>query len=297
MEVSGRRTARETGEFVVISVIVCTLNRAEQLRRCIDAFRKVETKRPWELIVVDNGSTDGTAEFLKSQKHLTYVREERRGLPKAQNAGLRVAGGDIVSFTDDDCYVTPNYIEALRSAFDYNPHVDFVSGRILLFDPEDKPITINTGTEPKVYPAYSYMPPGEVQGCNMAFRRSAIDRVGGFDEYLPSAADVGIVADVLQSGGAGIFDPNIVIYHHHGRKTQKQYHDLMVRYDIGRGAYYAKGLLQSNYRKAYMKGWMETSKASINAPWYSRKKAFALFIRATVRELYGGILYLIGLAR
>src|SRR5947209_20444721 len=111
---------------VPISVIVCTHNRVERLKRCIEALVSVHSDRDWELIVVDNNSVDGTAAYLSSlprrvgQVQIVTTFEPKRGLSAAQNAGARLANGEILAFTDDDCYVRNDFIEAIIRAFSEN---------------------------------------------------------------------------------------------------------------------------------------------------------------------------------
>ena len=98
-----------------LSVVVCTRNRIASLRRCVDALFSATTTRSWELVIVDNGSTDGTNEFLKSvtatrpyRPHVITVFEQTPGLAKARNKGWRAATAEIMAFTDDDCYEAAN---------------------------------------------------------------------------------------------------------------------------------------------------------------------------------------------
>ena len=97
-----------------ISLIICTHNRCQQLRACLEAVSCIEFKGDWELIVVDNGSTDETASVVDNiastaSVAVTYVNERRRGLANAHNAGLAVAAEEIVAFTDDDCYPASDF--------------------------------------------------------------------------------------------------------------------------------------------------------------------------------------------
>src|SRR5262249_2264682 len=102
------------------------------------------------------------------------------GQGRAQNAGWRAATATIIAYTDDDCYVTPNYVDSVLAAFKRD--VGFVGGRVLLFDKDDLAITIATrATEFKLLP-YTFVAAGDFLGANMAFRREILERIGGFDE-------------------------------------------------------------------------------------------------------------------
>src|SRR5262245_32108347 len=126
-----------------VSVVICTHNRVDRLRRCIDSFYRVNTNRGSELIIIDNASTDGTGDFIASlperigKFRLRTAGETKLGLSAAQNTGWRLASGEIIAFTDDDCYVRENFIDALVEAFEEDTTIGFIGGRILLYDSQD----------------------------------------------------------------------------------------------------------------------------------------------------------------
>src|SRR5262245_42907155 len=102
-----------------VSLIICTRNRCAYLRQCLDAVSKTVTNVPWQIVVVDNGSTDATVDYLVGLPSsiggapVVRVSEPRQGLSIARNAGWHVAAGNIMAFTDDDCYISPNFIDAV----------------------------------------------------------------------------------------------------------------------------------------------------------------------------------------
>src|ERR1700758_3612475 len=98
-----------------ISLIICTRDRCAQLVPCLEAIRSIEFKGFWELIIVDNGSHDRTKgvvqEFADTASlPVIYPFEPAPGLGNARNAGVRIAHGAIVAFTDDDCYPAPDFL-------------------------------------------------------------------------------------------------------------------------------------------------------------------------------------------
>jgi glycosyltransferase involved in cell wall biosynthesis len=106
-----------------ISLIICTRDRCHQLARCLDAVRHIAFDRPWELIIVDNGSSDETAavvcEFIKTTNvRAIYLFEPTPSKTNGLNTALETATGQILAFTDDDCYPAPEFLSQVWSAFD-----------------------------------------------------------------------------------------------------------------------------------------------------------------------------------
>ena len=130
-----------------VSLIIATRDRCSQLARCLDAVRSMSFERRWELIVVDNGSMDRTAsvirEFIDSAPFPAhYLFEPKPGLGNAHNAGVAIARGTVLAFTDDDCYPAPDFLSRVWAAFD-DPQLGYIVGRIMLHDPADHPMTVN----------------------------------------------------------------------------------------------------------------------------------------------------------
>ena len=251
---------------IAVSVVVCTRNRVDSLRRCIQAFAAINTDYKWELVIVDNGSDDGTSAFLASlpiqlaKANVITAFEPKRGLAAARNKGVSKACGNIIAFTDDDCYVSENYIDSMIFAFE-NPEIGLVGGRILLYDQSDIKVTIQESEVYFVLQPRTFVAAGTVQGANMAFRRAILDHIGGLDDNLGAGTsfaceDIDAVAAVLWEGFTGAYDPRPVVYHHQGRKTKREEGDLWKTYDKGRGAYYAKYILRSDSRSKYIRRWV-----------------------------------------
>jgi glycosyltransferase involved in cell wall biosynthesis len=191
----------------IISLIIATRNRSSQLGRCLQSIKSIKFERPWELIIVDNGSSDETAavvgEFVESVSvPVRFVYENRPGLGNAHNAGVAVARGNILAFTDDDCYPAADFLSRLWSAFD-DPALGYIVGRIMLHDPADHRMTINESMTPRTFPGRSYIGADAlIQGANMAFRREVIDQIGGFDPLFGPGSLVGGAEDVDAAGRA-----------------------------------------------------------------------------------------------
>jgi glycosyltransferase involved in cell wall biosynthesis len=233
---------------VTVSLIVCTRNRATALGACLAAIAAIRTCAAWELVVVDNGSTDGTRAVIdafaaQAAFPVRAVTQPVPGLSNARNAGLAAALGTFVLFTDDDCYVDPGIIDATIAAF-ADAALGYASGRVRLFDPADYPVTINESCTPLRFAARRFLPAGAVKGANLAFRRCVLDAIGPFDPLFGSGAlfpaeDADAAMRASLAGWDGVYDPAIVVWHHHGRKGD-DVAALYSSYDLGRGAFHAK---------------------------------------------------------
>jgi glycosyltransferase involved in cell wall biosynthesis len=235
-----------------LSLIICTRNRCEQLARCFGAVQRIEFERRWELIIVDNGSTDATAvvveRFIKAASFpIRHVFEPKLGLGNARNAGVAAASGEILAFTDDDCYPAADFLGQVWSAF-CDPSLGYTTGRILLHDPEDLPMAIQNYNMPVTFCRKSFINPGGVQGANMAFRREVLNQIGGFDPLFGAgslfpAEDLDAASRASAAGWNGQYCPEIVVHHHHGRKTSDAPR-IWRSYGLGIGACYMKLFLQ-----------------------------------------------------
>jgi glycosyltransferase involved in cell wall biosynthesis len=119
----------------IISVIVATRNRRQSLGRFLDGLRSLPEQPAWELIVVDNGSADGTASLLSTAAEdlpIVVVNENLPGKSRALNRALKHARGDILLFTDDDVVPDPNWLTALHQASIEHPGANVFGGRILV---------------------------------------------------------------------------------------------------------------------------------------------------------------------
>ncbi|GAB5415409.1 MAG: hypothetical protein Cons2KO_30120 [Congregibacter sp.] len=250
---------------MILSLVVCTRNRARQLQAALASLDALVFDKPWELIIVDNGSTDETPEILgafaaESQQTVVLEHEPKPGLSKARNRGLSKARGELVAFTDDDCYPNSDYLQRLFFCFSGHD-VAFAGGRVLLFDEKDLQITIQELNEGVSFQPGSFFKAGVVHGANMAFRRSVLLDLRGFDERLGAGArfkaaeDTDAMIRCSLAGYSGVYDPTIVVQHHHGRRSTEEADSLRRSYAIGRGACMVKHALNPVSRSVYAKNW------------------------------------------
>jgi glycosyltransferase involved in cell wall biosynthesis len=235
-----------------ISLIVCTRNRAESLPVCLNSIEQAAVANravEVELLIVDNGSTDATAAVLLAWQKSTSVRcrvlpAEQRGLSHARNHGLEHATGKIIAFTDDDCTVAPDYLTQVERAYAADAGPTLRGGRVELGDPRDLPFTIKTDLAPQRFTGGH--PGGFIHGCNLTMSRSALELVGRFDTRLGAGQPIGAAEDsdfvyrAHRSGVMVLYDPSIVVFHHHGRRDFAEVKLLQEVYNLGNGALYAK---------------------------------------------------------
>lgn len=268
-----------------LSLIIATFNRCDSLKRTLASVAQQQPDADWELVIVDNRSTDQTADVVKqfaeaSKLNVVLVHEPTPGLGNARNAGLRAAKGEILAFTDDDCLPADGFLQQTLNVFREDPKIGFIGGRILLHDPTDQPITIKESTIREELPAGHFIEAGVIHGANFAFRKTALMQAGGFDPFFGagsfySVEDIDSAARVSALGWKGAYDPRPLVFHHHGRKTLDDVVSLERIYARGRGAYYAKCILQNQWSKSAWKQWY----------WALRRKPFT----DIVQESAGGV--------
>jgi glycosyltransferase involved in cell wall biosynthesis len=246
-----------------VSLIIATRDRADSLGATLAAVSRIEDP-DWEVIVVDNGSRDHTTVVLsqfdrEGRIPLRLVTEPVEGLGRARNQGVAAASGEVLAFTDDDCYPGPDHLARLRAWFQ-DAGLGFVGGAVVLHDPADLPIkTLTHGELRRITPG-SYLPAGRIIGANMALRRSALERIGGFDPLLttatvPSGEDLDALGRLAADGWTGVYDPALVVRHHHRIRRSEDIPRIARAYDLGRGAYMLKLMRNPNLRRSMMAHW------------------------------------------
>jgi glucosyl-dolichyl phosphate glucuronosyltransferase len=221
-------------ENPLLSVVLTTYNRAELLDRVV---RSVLTQRDgaasaFELIVVDNHSTDNTREvverFTRIDARVRYVFEPQQGSSFGRNAGIRVARAPLIVFIDDDVQAEPDWVSAILCSFGEHPESDVIGGRVLPAWPATPPQWLTRDHwAPLALVDHGEMPmavtseqPICLVSANLAIRRTVYDTVGGFapDFQLVKSGILGSVEDhefllrVLNAGRTVLYDPRIIVY-------------------------------------------------------------------------------------
>jgi O-antigen biosynthesis protein len=196
-----------------ISVVVCSYNGSRTIRDCLAALRRLDYP-DFEVIVVDDGSTDGTAAIARSYG-FEVISTENRGLSSARNTGMAAARGEIVAYIDDDAYPDTDWLTFIAATLTTTTHVG--AGGPNLPPPGDGPIADCVANAPggPVHVLLSDRDAEHIPGCNMAFRKSALQAIGGFDPQFRTAGDDVDVCWRLQERGWTIgFSPAALVWHH-----------------------------------------------------------------------------------
>lgn len=213
---------------MLISVIICTYNRSDLLAKVIESLVcQTFDRSKYEIIIVDNNSSDNTHDVVKSfadQENLRYVFEPTQGLSHARNTGLKQAVGEYVSYFDDDCIIPDRWLEKAAISIEKFQPAAF-GGPTLpeYFTPKpawfkDSYHAHNLGNEPK---NLSYEHGELLHGNNMSFNRQALEAVGGFNPNLGMSGnkiaygeDI-VIQKLIRKLGAEhqiFYDPELYIY-------------------------------------------------------------------------------------
>ena len=214
-----------------ISIILATRNRAESLRDTLAALARQETGGTftYEVLVVDNGSTDSTRRVVETLQPafpapLRYLYEPRPGKPFALNTGLPQARGQVFAFLDDDIVPSPTWLASLRTCF-VEEAADGVAGRIIPDWVDGRPewLTDDVMRALGTLGCLDFGPARTVMtddgwwvGGNMAFRRELAARLGGYDVRRLRGQDVELFHRFIQAGVKIVYEPSAVARHRIG---------------------------------------------------------------------------------
>jgi glycosyltransferase involved in cell wall biosynthesis len=237
---NGRTVADLSLDWPSISIIICAYNAATTLDECLRHTRDLDYPQ-FEVIVVDDGSTDGTASIAQRHGDVRLIQIEHAGLSVARNEGFRAARGEIVTYLDSDAYPNPEWPYYLALGFD-GPTIGGVGGPNLV--PEDDAEGAHRVARAPGGPVHVLVGDDRAEhipGCNMAFWKQVLEEVGGFDPIYESAGDdVDLCWRVLDRGWEIGFHPGAFVWHHR-RAEIRQY----LRQQIGYGR--AEALVEARH--------------------------------------------------
>jgi glycosyltransferase involved in cell wall biosynthesis len=241
-----------------VSVIICTYNRCGNLPACIDCLAGQEevANLDWQIVVVDNNSTDDTAATMEklarfSPVPILYLFERKQGLSHARNRGIRETDSRYLAFIDDDIRVSPLWLRSICRAFQQQD-CDAVGGRIRI----DSPAPIPSWIRPDMYGFLGHRDfggePFQMDGIrqfpfggNMAFHRRVIEKIGLFDtdmgrkgsgeerEHLFKGEEVDYFHRLAKAGGTFYYQPEAVVSHRILPYQLKKPFFRMIHYNSG----------------------------------------------------------------
>ena len=236
-------TPVETETFPSLTVAICTKDRPENLSRCLTSLLKLRSDSNYfEVLVVDNAPSDNrTKELVAALPDLNYVCEPKAGLDFARNRAIQEASGEILAYLDDDVTVDHQWLNGLNKAIALYPDAAAFTGLVLPYELETQAQilfeqrggfrrgfeTIRYGETLTGNPLYPCGSGIFGAGCNMAFKREVLLKLGGFDEALdtgaplPGGGDLDIFYRVIRGGYSLVYEPQYLIYHQHRREIAK----------------------------------------------------------------------------
>jgi glycosyltransferase involved in cell wall biosynthesis len=238
----------EASSLELISVVVCTRDRPEELRVCLEALAR-QTYPRHEIVVVDNAPKGTATHELAGQFDVRYVVEPTPGLDWARNRGIAEARGSIVAYTDDDARPDPDWLSAIAAAF-RGTGVDALGGLVVAAEIEtigqwlfeDAYGGMAKGFRPRLQSrgdhGMSAVASQFGAGCNLAFRKDALVELGGFDPALDvgtvsgGGGDLDMLQRMIDSGRTVLYEPRAIVRHVHRRGQKKLLKQML---DNGRG--------------------------------------------------------------
>lgn len=227
------------------SIIIPTFNRLDMTTRCLAALRKNTDPKLADLIVVDNGSSDGTTTFLREQQQAgrlrTQLNQENVGFARACNQGAALAATPTLVMLNNDTEPEPGWLEPLLAALDGDPRVAAVGAKLLYPDrtiqhggvalvdhrPRRDPLlALHLFVSlPEDHPSASRPRPARaVTAACMAIRRNAFEAVGGFDEgYWNGYEDVDLCLEFAAHGWTIQYEPRSVVIHHESQSGPERF--------------------------------------------------------------------------
>lgn len=246
--------------MVTVSVVIPTRDRPDFIGQCLESIARCTHSEPIEVHVMDQSTGDETERIVRglARAHaprclIRYWHLDEAGATRATNHGVRHTTTDIVAYTDDDVVVPSSWIRQIAEQFESDPQVGLLYGQVLV--PEELQPLVSQGmivpglewqARERLHPAARNFRLWGM-GANMAFRRSAFDAVGGFDEMLGGGAplrsspDFDFALRVYRAGYAILLEPSIKV-DHYGMRSPDQWPTTLWSYGFGDAAFYLKHL-------------------------------------------------------
>ena len=226
-----------------ISVVVCSHNGAATLRDCCEGLLELDYPS-FDVLIVDDGSTDATGDIAEEYGFPT-ICTPNRGLSSARNRGLDAAEGEIVAYIDDDARPDPHWLYYIAHTFLTTDYAGVGGPNIVPSQSGSVPWCVENAPGGPIHVLLNDREAEHIPGCNMAFRKSALLAVGGFDLCFRVAGDDVDICWKLQARGWKLgFNPAAVVWHHR-RSSVRAY----WRQQVGYGR--AEALLEKKWPEKY----------------------------------------------
>lgn len=197
-----------------VSVIICSYNGGRTLGACLDSLGKLNYP-DYEIILVDDGSTDDTRDIAEQFPHVRYIYQENHGLSHARNTGAAAAKGEVFAYTDSDCMADVDWLYYLIGTLVSGDYAGVGGPNVT--PPARNWIQACVAAAPGG-PSHVLLTDTiaeHIPGCNMAFYRWAFENIGGFDpEYRKAGDDVDFCWRLQQAGCVIAFSPTAIVWHH-----------------------------------------------------------------------------------
>ncbi len=262
----------------LVSVIVPSFNHARYLRECVDSVL-TQDHPAIELIVVDDGSTDGSIEVLKSYGNRLRLLQQRGGRQaRARNLALAVARGELVAFLDSDDRWRPGRISAAVAAFRTQPQAALVWADHAFIDAEGRPLGERRWVSPGGDFRRVLIAGNPICNATVTVRRAVLDQIGGFDERAPRVCDGAAWTQIAARGHVFVHLPQVVLdYRLHGGNDSARFapmtHDRDTALLAAAQAYVRHGVVAGPADLAWLRGVLLRQFAFRAAAWVQRKWA------------------------
>ncbi len=251
-----------------VSVIICTYNREQHIGRALESLiPQTASKDEYEIVVVDNNSTDGTSQIIQNFKqkypdyHIQTTVETNQGLSFARNKGIELAKGEIISFIDDDAIAREDFVEKIITNTQAFPNHYAFGGKVL---PKYENGETPEWMSPYIERIISIVDMGDKiksfgktypVGCNMFFRKEIFDKIGNFNTRLRLRSDDKyIFMKIKEAGYEVLYFPDVVVQHFIDTFRTTQEYVVKVSRLNGKSEYIRLDTLEKN------KKWKKTAR-------------------------------------
>lgn len=303
-----------------LTVAICTKDRPDNLARCLNSLLKLQKpasggSRYFEILVVDNAPSDErTKKVCGVLPVVRYVLEPKPGLNFARNRALQEATGEILAFVDDDVVTDCKWLDGLMEAWAENPDAAAFTGLVLPYELVTVAQVLfeqrggfRRGFEKIRYgqtlPGNLLYPCGAGSfgaGCNMAFRREILLKLGGFDDALdtgaplPGGGDLDIFYRVIRAGYPLVYEPQYLVFHQHRREYEKLRRQYWT-WGLGLMAFVVKSYQNDPPQRSQLRRlvwwWLKDQLSQFQT---SLRGRHALPPAMILAELWGGVIGLLG---